>query len=122
MTFVSQILKELMQTPIANERINTLESQIGNMDKQLSEIKKLLEAKEPSPVQAKDVSKGYAQGEKHNEEKLATVKAPPAQSVLVLGKTNDSNTNPNHIELVQKAMMDNNIALQNTSTKIEVVK
>ena len=50
----------------------------------------------------------------HNSERLAAVKAPPTPSIFVLGKAEDPNRNKNHIDIVEKAIMDNNISLQNT--------
>ena len=99
-----------------SQRINTLEKQIGGVNEQLLEIKKLLENKESGPVQVKEKSNGQQRKDSiwHNSERLATVKAPPAPSIFVLGKAEDPNTNKSHIDIVEKAIMDNNISLQNT--------
>ena len=111
------------------QRINTLESQIGNVDKQLSEIKKLLEAKSEKPAQVKETNKAQDHQQKNNsiwfdKEKLAKIKAPTAPSVLIIGNGDDSDaSNKNHIDLVERVIMENNIAFQQTykNKKGEVV-
>ena len=102
-----------------SQRINTLESKIDSMDNHLSEIKKLLIDKGTAPA-PEELPKETVQPKNNtssiwfNKEKLATVKAPPVPSVLVLGKTKDSDKDKKYIELVEKVIMDNNITLQDT--------
>ena len=49
-----------------------------------------------------------------NKEKLAAMKAPPSPSVLVVKKGGNADEYKKHIDTVQKAIMDNNIAMQHT--------
>ena len=105
-----------------SHRINTLENKLNSMDSQLGEIKKLLSSKETM------ATSNYNDQPKHNQklnniwfdsDKLERVKAPSPPSVLVLGKTNDANMDKEHQETVQKAIMENNINLQDTYTNKE---
>jgi hypothetical protein len=97
------------------QRINSLETKIGSMSNQLSEIKDMLMVKGKSTVKD-DVPIEKSLPVKNsiwfNKERLETVKAPPVPSVLVVGKTNEVDKDRKHMEVVEKVIMENNIGLQ----------
>lgn len=99
------------------QRINSLESNMSTMNDQLSEIKQLLLKKDMPVLSTKNVTVEKSQPSNpssiwFNKERLETVKAPPAPSVLVVGKTNEEDKDQKNMEVVEKVIMENNIGLQ----------
>ena len=89
-----------------DQKMNGLVNKVNSMDTKLIEITKLL--KSPSQLKAKP-GKPVQNSVWNDEEKLATVKAPPQNSVLVIKK---SITNEQNVEIqdqVQQIMIQNNI-------------
>ena len=119
--FVCDVCLTCMETrnaEVDTQRINTLESKIGNMDKQLTEIKQLLTAKDCASNITNISNKEEAKQREpksnmwQNKERLAKVKAPPVPSIVVLEKTEDINKDKENIELIEKIIMDHDIPLQ----------
>jgi len=99
------------------QRINTLENNMSTMNNQLSEIKQLLMKKDMPDLSTKAVTVEKSKSNNSssiwfNKERLQTVKAPPAPSVLVVGKSSDEDNDQKNMEVVEKVIMENNIGLQ----------
>lgn len=108
---------EINMAATDTQRINSLESNMGTMSDQLSEIKQLLLKKEMPVVVTKAVTVENSQPSTSsiwfNKERLEKVKAPAVPSVLVVGKTNEEGKDKQNMEVVEKVIMDNsNIGLQ----------
>ena len=100
------------------QRINTLENSIGTVKDQLLEIKKILTPKK-SAVTPDESAPNFVPNANSiwfNKEKLEAVKAPPVPSVLVVAKMNEVDKDRQNIDIVEKAIMDNNISLQKSYT------
>ncbi len=108
---------EINTTETDTQRINTLESNMNAMNTQLSEIKQLLLKKDAPERPVNNVTEVNSNASKQNsiwfnKERLETVKAPPAPSVLVVGKTNEQEKDQKNLEVVEKVIMENNIGLK----------
>ena len=93
--------------------VNTLETKIASFGNQLSEIKNIITSQVNTP-QANMTRHIEDNSAWFNKEKLAAVKAPPSPSVFVVKKGGNADEYKKHIDTVQKAIMDNNIAMQHT--------
>ena len=90
------------------------------MNTQLSEIKELLTKKETQERSTNNVTVDSLHSSTDskqnsiwfNKERLETVKAPPAPSVLVVGKTNEQDKDQKNLEVVEKVIMENDIGLK----------
>ena len=98
------------------QRLNCLESKIGSMDTQLSQIKSLL-MKQTESVK-KDAKKNSIPDKTNawlNGENWVKVKAPPTPAVLVVENTVDDEKNKENIQIVEKKIMENNPFAKNIS-------
>ena len=98
---------EINTTGTDTQRINSLESK----------MKQLLLKKDVPERPGNNVTEVNSHSSKqnsiwYNKERLETVKAPPAPSVLVVGKTNEQENDQKNLEVVEKVIMENNIGLK----------
>ena len=92
--------------------MNILEVGMTNINAELTEIKCLIANLSKNPA-GKQSSQKSQENEKKgniwfNQEKLASVKAPPTESLLVVNKTQVTNGNAT-LQMVEKAIIDNGI-------------
>ena len=92
-----------------NQKITGLVSKVNNMENKLNEITKLL--KNAPSQQKSEPTKPATQSIWHNKEKLATIKAPPQNSVLVIKNGSDAEQNDENQNKVEQTMMSNNIPI-----------
>jgi hypothetical protein len=91
-----------------SQKINTLEMKVGSIENKLDEITTLLKcSKIVSDTSQKKMSTTHSIWQDKN--KLASIKAPPEKSVLVLKNTQNVTTNESNQTRIEKAIMDNNI-------------
>ena len=87
-------------TGTENQKINGLEKKVTNMESKLEEFPNLLKmqkVKSKVPRRSKP-----ANSVSHDKEQLAFVKATPSKSVLVVKNTEDSTTNDNNRDEVER--------------------
>jgi hypothetical protein len=94
------------------QRVNVLETQLGDVNSQLKEIKDLLAAKDPVTPASPSINNS-TENIWFNKDKLKTMKAS-LPSALVLEKGENENTHKEHVQLVEKAIMENEINLKET--------
>ena len=105
---------EIKSAESESARVDTLEKKMNNIDKQLEEIMKVLKDK----TKDKQVEQVRAKNKEmkvdsiwDNKERLANVRAPEPKAVLVINKSDDTNKNIENHEIIEKAVMDNDISL-----------
>ncbi len=103
---------EINKEATENQKINSLERKVGNMENKLEEIFTLLKRNQNNQggrVNTNSVLKSTSIW--HDKEKLAAVKAPPSKSVLVVKNTNDTEKDNTNYSKVESVIMDNNLAV-----------
>ena len=91
-----------------SQKINTLEMKVDSMENKLDEITTLLKcSKIVSDTSQKKMSITHSIWQDKN--KLASIKAPPEKSVLVVKNPKNVTTNVSNQTRIEKAIMDNNI-------------
>ena len=105
---------EIKSTESESARVDTLEKKMNNIDKQLEDIMKVLKDK----TKDKEVEQVRAKNKEMkvdsiwvDKERLANIKAPEPKAVLVINKSEDVNKNIENHEIIEKAVMDNDISL-----------
>jgi hypothetical protein len=86
------------------------------IDKQLSEICSTLKNKTEKPIHANTKPKPLEESIWNDSGRLATVKAPPSTAALVVPKIPDQTVHSANRIIIEKAIVDNQIALQETYT------
>ena len=106
---------EINMVETESQKIAGLENKVNSMENKLDEITKLLKnTQTQTKITPVNQGKQTSQSIWDNTEKLASVKAPPLNSVLVIKNRNDSETNEeNHIK-VEKTMVENNISVSSS--------
>ena len=93
------------------ERISTLEKNFYNMEAKLDEIKEILKNKETVKTSSPKSSNAVRSSIWLDKDKLETIKAPPAKSVLVVKKVEDQEKSVENQSIVETAIMNHNISV-----------
>lgn len=88
-----------------NHKINQLEKKVDSLENKIDEISTLL--KSPQILSKRLPSKNLSIW--NDKDKLATVKAPPSKSVLIIKKTENIETDNANKENIENTIMTNNI-------------
>ena len=104
---------EIRKTESNNERISNLEGKMCGIDKQLEEIKKLLNEKGKTNA-VKERETLPKDNLWSNKERLATVRAPEPKARLVISKDSDATKNIETHKIIEKVLVDNEISLAET--------
>ena len=133
--FFCNVCKTIMETNIADAdcyRIRRMERNMEQITNELFEIKQLLNnntttalPKPVAPINSVSTDELTSGSRRHGEEevqvepniwsnaeKLATVKAKPAESVLIINKTMDSETDKTNKEMVETAVIESRIPVK----------
>ena len=111
---LTQFEQNLAETE--NHRIKSLENKVDTFSSQLTEIKNLLSTKTNQSTTAPISLTTPRDSVWHDQGRLATVKAPPPSSVLVVPKTDDPNKDKELRTAMEKAILDNSINLHDSHT------
>ena len=103
---------EIERADTEKRRVEILENKMNMIDTQLAEIKELLNEKSNAAKQ--EVSHVTHDSIWFDKERLAKVKAPEPKAVLVINKCENSQENSENLEIVEKAVMENEIQLSET--------
>ena len=92
-----------------SRRVEIQAKKMDGIDNQLAEIKKMLISKPKAT--GKDEKEKEGNSIWFDKERLKTVKAPEPKAVLVISNTQDSQKNTENHNTIEKALIDNEIAL-----------
>ena len=112
---------EISSSGSDSQRINLLETKMNTIDTQLQEITSMLKSnasKPATPAIPRHAAPPPPSRDNiwFNPDKLATVKAPSPKAVLVVSKNPDQKVNTENQIVVEKAVVENQIRLDETYT------
>ena len=106
-----------------SKRIDVLEAKMSNIDNNLKELTSLLKSEKESTKSNNRSNKTQPKTNMlpkdniwNDSEKLATVKAPPTKAVLVINNNEEQQKNLYNQNVVEKAVVDNQISLSEAYT------
>ena len=106
---------------INGQRIKKMETNMKTINKELFEIKKLLKSNvnatnitsmSTTPFEASGDGNQHKVSIWNDTDRLAAVKAKPAESVLVINKATDSTINKTNTKLIEKTVVDSRIPVK----------